>query len=495
MAIEQFAESLLSSQRVRQDKLASQQRKQERKEALIGLGVKGVMSLANTALKDKAESFLQNEKVLAARSQYKAGVNTASVILDEQKKIAESGQGAYEYFENQMRPLYKEKAMEYAPPEVAGDERLFDQFITTNLKSIVEQRVEQHNAGLKIAGTMGDMTTFDADLLKKVKSARPVNVIDYASRAALNFFKGKSSVETEADVLSAIENSSFGKNSQAMLAFKERYDETKNAASAFNYASLIFPEAIGEEKSDEQVTIDREIQEINGVSQEVTKTKRKNLITGKVTTDPLSIKQLDDMSTMTPDKERKIVQDLNSSFNIIKDANTQFTPQAYALYLKAADDALGSDKSLGSDLNLEDHKKVMDVYTKFATDSNNLKDKFKNDAFVATVANMDEINIAAVAASIEIQKDPNSPEAKEAVKQLTASMGAYYDVARLISEMAVDSQDSNKIKVPMDQDNVPPLLRRRTNVHGVSNYDQLTPAAQLRLDSMTADEFNKAYGQ
>ena len=212
MAIEQFAESLLSSQRDRQDKLASQQRKQERKEALIGLGVKGVMSLANTALKDKAESFLQNEKVLAARSQYKSGVNTASVLLDEQKKIAESGQSAYQYFEKQMRPIYEEKAIEYAPPEIAGDERLFNQFITTNLKSIVEQRVEQHNIGLKIAGTMGDMTTFDADLLKKVKSARPVNIVDYASRAAINFFKGKSSVETEADVLSAIENSSFGKN-------------------------------------------------------------------------------------------------------------------------------------------------------------------------------------------------------------------------------------------------------------------------------------------
>jgi len=494
MAIEQFAESLLSSQRVRQDKLASQQRKQERKEALIGLGVKGVMSLANTALKDKAESFLQNEKVLAARSQYKAGVNTASTILDEQKKIAESGQGAYEYFENQIRPLYKERAMEYAPPEVAGDERLFDQFITTNLKSIVDQRVEQHNAGVQLAGSMEDISTFDADLLKKVKSARPVNIVDYASRAALNFFKGKSSVETEADVLSAIENSKFGKNAEAMLAFKERYDETKNAASAFNYASLIFPEAIGEEKPDTTTTNEVSLEELNDVVYQVTRTTTTNNITNAVN-QSLSTKTVEGMDTMTPAKEIKIVQDLNTSFNLLTDTRLHFTPQAYALYLKAADNALGKDKSLGSPLNLAEHKTVMDVYTKFATDSNNLKDKFKNDAFVATVANMDEINMAAVAASIAIQEDPNSPEAKEAVNQLTVSMGAYYDVARMISEMAVNSQASNQIKVPVDQDNVPPLLRRRTNVHGISNYDQLTPAAQLRLDSMTADEFNKAYGQ
>jgi len=494
MAIEQFGESLLSSQRVRQDKLASQQRKQERKEALIGLGVKGVMSLANTALKDKAESFLQNEKVLAARSQYKAGVNTASTILDEQKKIAESGQGAYEYFENQIRPLYKERAMEYAPPEVAGDERLFDQFITTNLKSIVDQRVEQHNAGVQLAGSMEDISTFDADLLKKVKSARPVNIVDYASRAALNFFKGKSSVETEADVLSAIENSKFGKNAEAMLAFKERYDETKNAASAFNYASLIFPEAIGEEKPDTTTTNEVSLEELNDVVYQVTRTTTTNNITNAVN-QSLSTKTVEGMDTMTPAKEIKIVQDLNTSFNLLTDTRLHFTPQAYALYLKAADNALGKDKSLGSPLNLAEHKTVMDVYTKFATDSNNLKDKFKNDAFVATVANMDEINMAAVAASIAIQEDPNSPEAKEAVNQLTVSMGAYYDVARMISEMAVNSQASNQIKVPVDQDNVPPLLRRRTNVHGISNYDQLTPAAQLRLDSMTADEFNKAYGQ
>jgi hypothetical protein len=482
MAIEQFAESLLSSQRDRQDKLASQQRKQERKEALIGLGVKGVMSLANTALKDKAESFLQNEKVLAARSQYKSGVNTASVILDEQKKIAESGQSAYQYFEKQMRPIYEEKAIEYAPPEIAGDERLFDQFITTNLKSIVEQRVEQHNTGLKIAGTMGDMTTFDADLLKKVKSARPVNVVDYASRAAINFFKGKSSVETEADVLSAIENSKFGKDAEAMLAFKERYAETKNATSAFNYASLIFPESIAEEKPDETTATEIELQELNDTVYQITKTTTKNKLTGE-STESLSTKKVEGMDTITPVKEREIVKNLNTAFNVLTDVRAQFTPQAYASYVKAADDALGKDKSLGSDLNLTDHKKVIDVYTKFATDENNLKDQFKTDVFTALITSMGDINMPAVKASLAIQADPNSPEAQEAVQQLLATQQAYYNIGSMFSKMATESRSSgsNTIKVP----------EPRRNVHGVSNYDQLTPAAQLRLDSMTADEFKR----
>ena len=484
MAIEQFGESLLSSQRARQEKLASQQRKQERKEVLIGLGVKGAMSLANTALKDKAESFLQNEKVLAARSQYKAGINTASTILDEQKKIAESGQSAYQYFEEQIRPLYKEKAMEYAPPEIAGDERLFEQFLSTNLKSIVEQRVEQHNEGLKIAGTMGDMATFDADLLKKVKSARPVNIVDYASRAAINFFKGKSSVETEADVLSAIENSSFGKNAEAMLAFNERYAETKNAVSAFNYASLILPEAIGKEKPDETIATEIELQELNGIVYQVTKKTTTNNLTGE-STESLATKKVEGMDTMTPAKEREIVKGLNTAFNVLTDVRSQFTPQAYALYVKAADDALGKDKSLGSDLNLTDHKKVIDVYTKFATDSNNLKDQFKTDAFTALISSMGDINMPAITASLAIQEDPNSPEAKEAVQQLLATQQAYYNIASMLSNMATESRSSPQIKVP----------EPRRNIHGVSNYDQLTPAGQLRLDSMTADEVNKAYGQ
>jgi hypothetical protein len=494
MAIEQFGESLLSSQRARQEKLASQQRKQERKEALIGLGVKGAMSLANTALKDKAESFLQNEKVLAARSQYKAGINTASTILDEQKKIAESGQSAYQYFEEQLRPWYKEKALEYAPPEISGDERLFEQFLSTNLKSIVEQRVEQHNAGVQLAGRMEDISTFDADLLKKVKSARPVNIVDYASRAVLNFFKGKSSVETEADVLSAIENSKFGKNAEAMLAFNERYAETKNAVSAFNYASLLFDETIGKENPDETIANKVSLQELNGVVYQVTETTTTNNITNEVN-QSLSTKKVEGMDTMTPAKEREIVKGLNIAFNVLTDVRAQFTPQAYAAYIKAADDALGNDKSLGSDLNLTDHKKVIDVYTKFAIDENNLNDKFKSDVFLASVATLGETNMGAFVASSAIQENPDSPEAKEAVKQLTASMAAYYEVASTLSEMAVDSQDSNKIKVPEPQNNAPPLLRRRTNVHGFSNYDQLTPAAQSLVDSMTADAFNKAYGQ
>jgi hypothetical protein len=101
---------------------------------------------------------------------------------------------------------------------------------------------------------------------------------------------------------------------------------------------------------------------------------------------------------------------------------------------------------------------------------------------------MGGIDMAAVAASIAIQENPDSPEAKEAVNQLIASMAAYYDVARMISEMAVNSQDSNQIKVP----------EPRRNIHGTTQcpqYDQLTPAAQSLVDSMTADEFNKAYGQ
>jgi hypothetical protein len=71
----------------------------------------------------------------------------------------------------------------------------------------------------------------------------------------------------------------------------------------------------------------------------------------------------------------------------------------------------------------------MDVYTKFAIDENNLKDKFKSDVFLASVAALGETNMAAVAASIAIQENPDSPEAKEAVNQLTASMAAYYEVA------------------------------------------------------------------
>jgi hypothetical protein len=71
----------------------------------------------------------------------------------------------------------------------------------------------------------------------------------------------------------------------------------------------------------------------------------------------------------------------------------------------------------------------MDVYTKFAEDKNNLKDKFKSDVFLASVAALGGTDMAAVAASIAIQENPDSPEAKEAVNQFIASMAAYYEAA------------------------------------------------------------------
>jgi uncharacterized protein YoaH (UPF0181 family) len=120
----------------------------------------------------------------------------------------------------------------------------------------------------------------------------------------------------------------------------------------------------------------------------------------------------------------------------------------------------------------------MDVYTKFATDNNNLKDQFKNDVYIAGVEQLSGLGVVALQASLAIQENPDSPEATEAVERLTAAMSAYYSVGQQIANIAVESR------------NTP-----RRNIHGVSNYDELTPAAQLRLDSMTADEFNKAYGQ
>jgi hypothetical protein len=170
------------------------------------------------------------------------------------------------------------------------------------------------------------------------------------------------------------------------------------------------------------------LQELNGVVYQVTQKTITNKLTGE-STQSLSTEKVEGMDTMTPAKEREIVKGLNTSFNLLTDTRIQFTPRAYAAYIKAADDALGNDKSLGSDLNLTDHKKVIDVYTKFAIDENNLKDKFKSDVFLASVAALGGTDMAAVAASIAIQENPDSPEAKEAVNQFIASMAAYYDAA------------------------------------------------------------------
>ncbi len=93
MGIEKFGESLLSDIRQRNDKIASEARKRERKEALILFGSKALMSIGNSMLRNKAERFAENQDILASQALFKDATAAASSVMDEHNAMMKSDKG------------------------------------------------------------------------------------------------------------------------------------------------------------------------------------------------------------------------------------------------------------------------------------------------------------------------------------------------------------------------------------------------------------------
>ncbi len=71
MAIEELGESLLASVRSRNDKIARDNRKKERKQELLGLGAAIAVGVGNKMLADRTANFLDNEEILASNVLFK----------------------------------------------------------------------------------------------------------------------------------------------------------------------------------------------------------------------------------------------------------------------------------------------------------------------------------------------------------------------------------------------------------------------------------------
>ena len=85
MAIEQLGESLLSDIRTRNAQAAKKARKQEEKNAIIGLGVNLLGKIGNQVLSDKMTNFLNNEDIFTARAQQKIAAQNSAISLQLKK--------------------------------------------------------------------------------------------------------------------------------------------------------------------------------------------------------------------------------------------------------------------------------------------------------------------------------------------------------------------------------------------------------------------------
>lgn len=248
MGIEQLGESLLSDVRERNDRLASEARRRDRKQAIAILGTKALIGIGNAFLRDKATRFAQNQDILGSQALFKDATNAASTVLDEHNAMLKSEKGRVnpiEYEKDLLRDTFTEQFKMNADPDEVGT-NAYQQLIETELTKIAEMRVNKRNEILEAAKKLKTEETFNLEAANAIRSARGLTVADSITNGILGLFQGTSAADREQLAIKAIQAND--PNRKRVLTLMEEYEKTKNLVTAYDFASVVVPKTPKEER-------------------------------------------------------------------------------------------------------------------------------------------------------------------------------------------------------------------------------------------------------
>lgn len=376
MAIEQLGESLLSDIRTRRASSAKKARKQEEKNALIGLGVNVLGKIGNQMLSDKMTTFLNNESMLTENAQFKAATNVANFWSPRIEAVNKSGKDAVDYYYETMRPVFEEQAKAEIDFGSVGDAGQYNALINSKVRELAEQEAERHDKATKLIGKLGTEEEFDARVALVAKSARPTNLFDMGYKTIKRTLSGKSQDQLDAEAIDALQNSKAALAAEELLAFQERYKETGSLVQSYDYAKLA-AEASKKEVNENVlfdvvqtdmpeivdgkyivVTMEEKIRRSDGRTMSKKVVDKVDEEGNKVPA--VSIKDLDPegLSDLT-------LKDRISQFNYAKDARDSLTPEGYKQFVKAAQD---KGILLTNIKTLDEYKRAGDIYRDFNTE-------------------------------------------------------------------------------------------------------------------------------
>lgn len=254
MGIEKFGESLLSDIRQRNDRIASEARKRERKEALILFGSKALMSIGNSMLRNKAERFAENQDILASQALFKDATAAASSVMDEHNAMMKSDKGRVnpvEYEKDILRPTFEAQFKLNADPSEVGT-TAYQQLVESELTKLAQSRVDKRKELIDAAKKLKTKEQFDLDAAKAIRSAKGLTIGDSITNAITGLFEGTSRADREQLAIKAIQQND--PNRKRVLALMEEYNKTKNLVTAYDYANVVVPKTPKEERFRDEST-------------------------------------------------------------------------------------------------------------------------------------------------------------------------------------------------------------------------------------------------
>lgn len=371
MSIEQFGESLLTDIRKRREQESRRLRKQEERQALLGLGIGLAAKIGNERLAAKTNDFLNNQQIWNADLVQKQARQNAASLQGVRSSINKGGQGyqagdTVGYAMATMRPEFEARAKEKMSDVYTNDLTEYNDLVTAEVQKLAESWVSEYEKAIVLADDIADKDSYEAMVKMNALKAQPANVGSWITQGISNLFGGKSQEDIQNEALLAITtNGRFAKNAKALNAFMSTYNSTGDMVRAYNFTNEIFPEeAFGpdkrtkvKEQSDVQVLDDRLF-----VGKKVQTT---DLITGNISEEfiikrdekgrPVSLIDANDpQATMLA-----LVKESQSTFNYGIRAQQMLKPKAFEGFMAEANSMNLRPENVRT---LEEYDKVGKLY-------------------------------------------------------------------------------------------------------------------------------------
>jgi hypothetical protein len=397
MSIDKLGESLLSGVRERNDRIAAESRRRDRKEALILYGSKALMSIGNSFLRNKAERFADKQEILGSQALFKDATNAASSVMDEHTAMMKSEKGKVnpvEYEKDLLRPTFEAQFKMNADPSEVGT-TAYQQLVEKELTTIAKQRVDKRNEILSAAKKLKSTEEFNLDAANAIRSAKSLTVGGAVTNAITGLFEGTSRADREQLAIKAIQEND--PNRKRVLTLMEEYNKTKNLVTAYDYANVIVPKTPKEERFITEKTF--ELKEVGGVLYTITKEKKKDKFNILGDTEAKPVIEAADTKQMGS----VVLKSMQSNFNFATQARTVLNPD----YLKEFASKVGSENiQLTNIKTTDEYVKVSEIFQTFMEQDGALKDSYKDD-LSKTLLNALVTNNMDVADAIE-NKDINT---------------------------------------------------------------------------------------
>lgn len=345
MSIEQFGESLLGDIRKRREQESRRLRKQEERQALMGLGIGLAVKIGNERLANKTQDFLKKEPFLLGQQAQKTALGYTSQLNNYRSAIQKGGEGyssgdTIGYAMTQFKPEFEARAKEELANTYTGDLTTYNAKVRQETRKLAEEWARDYDKAISLADEVLDKDSYSAMVKLSATKANPTNMGDYITRGISSLFGGKSQQEFEEEAFEAIADEM--EDAEELNTFMTTFKTFGDMTRAYQFTKQVFPEAAFGPNKTTQVTETPDVQVLDDKIFVGRRIRTTDLITEDVKEE--LVFNTDENNRLVPlvdttDPEeamQKLLKQKNDTYNYGVRAFSVLKPEAFEGFMAAA---------------------------------------------------------------------------------------------------------------------------------------------------------------